>query len=50
MNKLLSVASAIGILTAVSAAQAAEVITDEQMDTVTAGAYAGVSASVQGAW
>jgi hypothetical protein len=50
MNKLLSVVSAIGILTAVSAAQAAEVITDEQMDTVTAGAYAGVSASIQGAY
>lgn len=50
MNKLHSVASAIGMLTAVSAAQAAEVMTDEQMDTVTAGAYAGVSASVQGAY
>jgi hypothetical protein len=49
MSKLLSAASAIGLLLAVNAAQAAEVITDEQMDTVTAGvASAAVVASVQG--
>jgi hypothetical protein len=49
MNKLLSAASAIGLLLAVNAAQAAEVITDEQMDTVTAGvATATVLASVRG--
>ena len=38
MNKLLSAASAVGMLLAVNAAQAGDVLTAEQMDTVTAGA------------
>jgi hypothetical protein len=37
MNKLLSAALAIGMLLAVSGAQAAEVLGDEKLDTVTAG-------------
>ena len=38
MNKLLSAALAIGMLLAVSGAQAAEVLSDENLDAVTAGA------------
>lgn len=38
MNKLLSGVSAIGMLLAVNFAQAAEVLTDENLDIVTAGA------------
>lgn len=45
MNKLLSAASAIGMLLAVSAAQAADVITDERMDNITAGVDIDVSRS-----